>query len=184
MSAIYVVDVLERVPRRVVSAQTNLALPVWSTDCRWLFASDGREVLYRVPAGGGDAQRFTSQRSYQAAVVGERVVFNVVEPANVSLWTQPLEGGDAAALPGMPRLTYADSWAANAHGVVFTDSSTDPVTVRRYDFESRKISEIGRLPNKPTPLGGLGLAISADGATVLYTHTEDLQSDLVLAPLD
>jgi Tol biopolymer transport system component/DNA-binding winged helix-turn-helix (wHTH) protein len=184
VSAIYVVDVLERVPRRVATPQTNLALPVWSADCRWLLASDGREVLYRVPSGGGEAQRFTRQRSYQAAVVGERVLFNVIEPASVSLWSKPLDGGEASALPGMPRLAYADGWAANVREIVFTDSSTDPVRLRRYDLVSRRISDIARLPDKPTPLGGLGLALSADGATVLYTHTEDLQSDLVLALLD
>ena len=179
VSAIYVVDTLERVPRRVAASQSNLALPVWSADCHWLLASDGHAALYRLPADGGDALLFTTQRSYQAAVVGERVVFNVAEPATVSLWSQPLEGGGAAALPGMPRLAYADSWAVNAQGIFFTDSSTDPVTLRRYDFASATTRELARLPNLPTPLGGLGLAVSADG-TALYTHTEDSQSDLVL----
>ena len=184
ISAIYIVDVRERVPRRVPTPQTNLALPVWSADCRWLLASDGREALYRVPAGGGEAQRFTPLRSYQSAVAGERVVFNAVESAYVSLWAQSLEGGDAAALPGMPRLAYADSWAANARSLFFTDSSAEPATLRRYDFASHQIEELARLPNKPTALGGLGLAVSADGKNVLYTHTEDLQSDLVIATLD
>jgi Tol biopolymer transport system component/DNA-binding winged helix-turn-helix (wHTH) protein len=184
VSAIYVIDVQERVARRVDTPQTNLALPVWSADCRWLLASDGREALYRVPAGGGEARRFTPLRSYQAAIVGDRVIFNAIESANVSLWTQPLEGGDAVALPGMPRLAYADSWAANRQSLFFTDSSAEPVALRRYDFASHEIREIARLPNKPTPLGGLGLAVSADGESILYTHTEDLQSDLVLATFD
>jgi hypothetical protein len=34
--------------------------------------------------------------------------------------------------------------------------------------------------NTPTALGGLGLAVSRDGKSVLYTHTADTQSDLVL----
>jgi dipeptidyl aminopeptidase/acylaminoacyl peptidase len=184
ISAIYIVDVHERVPRRVATPQANLALPVWSADCRWLLASDGREALYRLPAAGGEARRFTPLRSYLAAVLGERVIFNAVESTNVSLWSQSLPGGNAAALPGMPRLAYADSWAANTRGLFFTDSSTEPVTLRRYDFASHEIEEVARLPNKPAPLGGLGLAVSADGKNVLYTHTEDLQSDLVIATID
>jgi Tol biopolymer transport system component/DNA-binding winged helix-turn-helix (wHTH) protein len=180
VSAIYIVDTLERVPRRVLSPQTNLALPAWSADCRFLLASDGREGLYRVPAGGGEALRFTAQRSYQAAVAGERVIFNVAEPNSVALWSKPFAGGDEAALPGLPRLAYADSWAANDRAIYFTDTAQVPVTVRRYELASGRIEIAGTLPNSPTALGGLGLAVSPDDRSLLYTHTEDTQSDLVL----
>jgi Tol biopolymer transport system component/DNA-binding winged helix-turn-helix (wHTH) protein len=183
-SAIYVVDTLERVPRRVPSSQANLALPAWSADCRHLLASDGREALYRVSAEGGEAQRFTPQRSYQAAVAGGRVIFNVAEPGGVALWSKPFEGGDEGPLPGMPRMAYADSWAANDRAVYFTDTSQVPVVVRRYDLSRRRVEDAGTLPNTPTPLGGLGLAVSADDESLLYTHTQDTQSDLMLVRLD
>jgi Tol biopolymer transport system component/DNA-binding winged helix-turn-helix (wHTH) protein len=180
-SAIYVVDTLERVPRKVATPQANLALPVWSKDCRWLIASDGREALYRVPADGGEAQRFTMQRSYQAAVVGDRVIFNVAQPSGVSLWIKPIDGGAEAALRDMPQLRYADSWAASADAIYFTAIQEDPVLVKRYELATGKTRVFGALPNMPTALGGLGLAVSPDGNAVLYTHTEDSQSDLVLS---
>jgi Tol biopolymer transport system component len=179
-SAVYVVDTLERVPRRVTTPQRNLALPVWSADCRWLLASDGRDVLYRVPADGGEAQRFTKQRSYQAAVVGDRVIFNVAEPAGVALWSKPIDGGEETPVPGMPRLAYADGWTANGQGIFFTDSTYVPVALRRYDFATASVREGAMEMNTPTALGGLGLAVSRDGKSVLYTHTADTQSDLVL----
>jgi Tol biopolymer transport system component len=184
ISAIYIVDTLERVPRRVQSSQTNLALPAWSADCRFLLASDGREALYRVPAGGGEAQRFTAQRSYQAAVSGERVIFNVAEPNSVALWSKPFAGGDEAPLPGLPRLAYADSWAASDRAIYFTDTAHVPVPVRRYELASGRVEIAGNLPNSPTALGGLGLAVSPDDKSLLYTHTEDTQSDLVLMRRD
>jgi Tol biopolymer transport system component/DNA-binding winged helix-turn-helix (wHTH) protein len=184
ISAIYIVDTLERVPRRVQSSQTNLALPAWSADCRFLLASDGREALYRVPAGGGEAQRFTAQRSYQAAVSGERVIFNVAEPNSVALWSKPFAGGDEAPLPGLPRLAYADSWAASDRAIYFTDTAHVPVPVRRYELASGRVEIAGNLPNSPTALGGLGLAVSPDDKSLLYTHTEDTQSDLVLVRPD
>ncbi|HET9862003.1 MAG TPA: winged helix-turn-helix domain-containing protein [Steroidobacteraceae bacterium] len=180
VSAVYVMDTLERVPRRVATSQPNLALPVWSGDCRFLLASDGRESLYRVSAQGGEARRFTDHRSYQAAMAGERVVFNVAGPNGVTLWTKPLENGAEAPLPGMPPLAYADGWATTAQAIYFTDGAANPVAVRRYDLATGKIDTVGTLPNIPTPLGGLGLAVSADGKSLLYTHTEDTQSDLVL----
>ncbi|HZF15766.1 MAG TPA: winged helix-turn-helix domain-containing protein [Steroidobacteraceae bacterium] len=179
-SAIYVADMLERVPRRVLTSQSNLALPVWSSDCFWLLASDGREALYRVPAAGGDAQRFTMQRSYQAALVGDRVIFNVADPAGVMLWTKPLAGGIELPLPGMPRLDYADSWTANDAAIYFTNIGESPVSVYRYELATGRMRMVAALPNVPTTLGGLGLAVSRDGKSLLYTHTEDSQSDLVL----
>jgi Tol biopolymer transport system component len=180
VSSIYIVDTLERVPRRVQTSQANLALPAWTADCRFLLASDGRETLYRVSADGGDARRFTMQRSYQAALAGERVVFNVAGPNGMALWSMPFAGGREAPLPGMPRLAYADSWAASDRAIYFTDTSQLPVAVRRYDLASGAIETLGTLPNVPTPLGGLGLAVSPDGKSLLYTHTEDTQSDLVV----
>jgi Tol biopolymer transport system component len=179
-SAVYVIDTLERVPRRVATPQTNLALPVWSADCRWLLASDGRDSLYRVPSDGGEALRFTARNSYQATVVGESVVYNVTEAAGVTLWMKKLDGGDEAALPGMPRLAYTDSWTTNERGVYFADTAAKPVTVRFYDFSSAEVRVVATLPNTPTPLGGLGLAVTRDGKSLLYTHTEDTQSDLVV----
>ena len=54
----------------------------------------------------------------------------------------------------------------------------------RYELGSGRIGIAGTLPNLPTPLGGLGLAVSPDDRSLLYTHTEDTQSDLVLARSD
>jgi Tol biopolymer transport system component/DNA-binding winged helix-turn-helix (wHTH) protein len=178
-SAVYVIDTLERVPRKVATPQTNLALPVWSADCRWLLASDGRNSLYRVPSDGGEAHRFTSLDSYQAAVIGDRVVFNVTEADGVTLWVKPLLGGEETRIPGLPRLAYADSWAATEQSIYFTDSTWVPVALRRYDFATASTPFATEIA-QPTALGGLGLAVSRDGKSVLFTHTEDTQSDLVL----
>jgi Tol biopolymer transport system component/DNA-binding winged helix-turn-helix (wHTH) protein len=180
-SAIYILDVFERIPRRVETSQPNLALPVWSADCEWLFASDGRATLYRLPARGGDAQRFTPRRSYQAVAGPKRVVFNVAEPGGVTLWMKPPEAGQEIAIPGMPRLSYADAWTADELAIYFTGKSAGVAALFRYDFASRAIREIARLPHEPAPLGGLGLAVSPDGMTLLYTHIEDTQSDLALS---
>jgi Tol biopolymer transport system component/DNA-binding winged helix-turn-helix (wHTH) protein len=181
MSAIYIVDTLERVPRRVASLRDNLALPVWSSDCRFLFASDGREGLYRVPAEGGQAERFSSQRSYQAVVAGETVIFNAAGADGVTLWSKPVTGGKEHPLPGLPALGYADSWTTDGRWLYFTDTSRRPVGLRRYSLADARLETVGSLPNIPTPLGGLGMAVSPDGESLLYTHTEDTQSDLVIA---
>ena len=60
-----------------------------------------------------------------------------------------------------------------AGAIYFTDTSRRPVAIWRYDLASGSLMlDVATLPNVPTPLGGLGLAVARDGKTLLYTHTE------------
>lgn len=179
-SSLYVVDIGERLPRKVATTATNLALPAWSTDCRWLIASDGNTAAYLVPVDGGPAQRFTDQPSYYASVSGDRVVFNVKERTGVTLWKKRIGETTAQPLAGMPQLAYTDSWVAGLRGVYFTLAADDPLLVRFYDFATRSILPVGRLEKPLPPQGGLGLSISADGRYLLYTQIADEQSDLMM----
>ncbi|HKE96897.1 MAG TPA: LpqB family beta-propeller domain-containing protein [Povalibacter sp.] len=181
VSALYVADIDERLPRIVQTSVANLALPVWSGDCQWLIASDGNEVSYLVPAAGGPARRFTARRSYYASVEGDRVVFNVKGTTSVvTLWQKRIDAGEEQPLTGMPDLSYADSWVANDHGVYFTLASDDGQLVRFYDLRTHVVSPVVRLSRPTTPAGGLGLSISRDNRYLLYTQTEDQQSDIML----
>lgn len=177
-SSVYVLDVDQRRPQRIASNET-LSLPVWSPDCRWLLASDGRSRLFRVTADG-KAEPFTTRPSYYAQFAGDRVIFNVKSPDGVDLWSRSIEGGEEIALPGLPRISYLDAWAATARGVYFTSSVRGSVAVQFYDFSTREIRRIAGLDKPPVPGGGLGIAVSADDRQLLYSQTGEAQSDLML----
>jgi Tol biopolymer transport system component/DNA-binding winged helix-turn-helix (wHTH) protein len=179
-SAIYVVDVLEGHPQRLETSRTNLSLPVWSADCRWIFASDGRAALYRVPASGGVAEAFTDKRTYRAAVSGERVIFNAASPNGVELWSKPADGGTESPLEDMPRLKYSDSWTATRRGIYYTQSGTHTATVGFYDFASHHARVVRDLQEVPAPLGGLGISVSKDEHWLLYTRSAQWQGDILM----
>jgi Tol biopolymer transport system component/DNA-binding winged helix-turn-helix (wHTH) protein len=179
VSAIYVVDILEGHPHRLEASRTNLSLPVWSEDCRWIFTSDGRATLYRVPASGGTAEVFTGKRAYRAAVSGERVIFNAATASGVELWSKPADGGLESALEDMPHLKYSDSWATTRRGVYYTQSGTHTATVGFYDFASRHVHVVRDLQEVPAPLGGLGISASQDGHWLLYTRNAQWQGDIM-----
>jgi len=80
----------------------------------------------------------------------------------------------------MPALSYADSWTATLHGVYYTQSSDDPRVVHFYDFATRQSRPIAHLSQPPTPFGGLGISVSTDERYLLYTQTEEHQSDVML----
>jgi Tol biopolymer transport system component/DNA-binding winged helix-turn-helix (wHTH) protein len=180
--AIYVEDINERVPRKLVTSRNNLSLPAWSQDCRWLFASDGRNVLYRVPSSGGPVESFTDHPSSYHVVVADRVIFNVLEASGVVLWSKPVGGGPQAPLERMPQVGYDDAWAATAAGIYYTDSSSTPISVNFYEFSSRTTRRLMTLGEAPIPGGGPGIAVSPDGHWLLYSQSGDEQSEIMLAP--
>lgn len=182
LSTIYIEDIDERLPRKVETSQSNLSLPVWSKDCRWLFASDASNALYRFPSSGGPAERVTGHPSYYAVVVGSRLVFNAMAEDGVVLWSKPVNGGREEPLANMPRLSYTDAWTATATGIYYTDSSSKPLTVYLYDFANKTTRRIMTLRKTPEPGGGFGIAVSPDDHWLLYTQNDDQQSDIMLGP--
>jgi hypothetical protein len=66
-------------------------------------------------------------------------------------------------------------------GIYYTDSAVKPVTVKFYDFAVRTQHTLMSLKQTPTPAGA-GLDVSPDGHWLLYSHLENEQSEIVLAP--
>jgi Tol biopolymer transport system component len=55
---IYVADVAERKPRKLVTNISDLIRPYWSRDGKWIYfrsEESGKAGVYRCPASGGDA---------------------------------------------------------------------------------------------------------------------------------
>jgi Tol biopolymer transport system component/DNA-binding winged helix-turn-helix (wHTH) protein len=179
-AAVYVVDAAGGAPRVLETDRGNLALPAWSSDCRWIVASDGRNALFKIPSDGGPARPFTTQQAYYAQVIGERVIFNVKTSPHIVLWSKTIDGANERALAGMPPLAYADPWTVAEGGVYFIQSAASGATVARYDFASHSVRTLAHLAHAPTPLGGLGLAVSGDERWLLYTQTDGADADIMV----
>jgi len=178
--ASYVLDVFGGRPEQLQTSQANLSLPAWSSDCRWIIASNGRQAVYRVPATGGPAERFTEKRTYRTVVTGSRVIFNVAGDSSVALWSRPIEGGVEAPLEGMPPLRYSDGWTATPRGIYYTSSGAGSAFVSFYDFTTHQTHVIRALDGLPLALGGLGIAVSADQRWLLYTRSERSEGDIMM----
>jgi Tol biopolymer transport system component/DNA-binding winged helix-turn-helix (wHTH) protein len=180
-SALYVADIQERVAREIHASVENLALPVWSKDCKWLLASDGNDRLFLVPAIGGSAERFTSRPSYYTSIAGQDVIFNVKSAEGLQLWRKRIGGDTEEPLAGMPQLSYADAWVATATRVYFTARANDAVVVRYYDLADSTIHNAATLPHPPAYLGGLGMSVAPDGKWLIYSRVADAEADIILA---
>jgi len=183
VSAIYIEDVREGVPRKVVTSRDNLSSPVWSQDCRWLFAiEEEHAALYRIPSSGGLAERFTLNHSNHCEVIGDRVVFNAMGATGVVLWMKPVGGGQEAPLENMPKLEYEEAWTATATGIYYTDVSSKPASVNFYDLKTRTIRPVMALNPISTRSAGPDITVSPDGRWLLYEQVDDEQSEIMLGP--
>lgn len=179
LSAIYIEDIEGQVPKQISSDIQNVALPTWSEDCQWIFASDGHEDLYRIPSGGGHATRISNKGSWFSLVRKRSVFFDVIDGTRFAIWSQPVNGGEAQPLKGMPELSGSESWTATEHGIYYTSSSTNTPMVNYYDFATRTVRQLCKLAQSTTPGGGI--SVSSDGHWLLFTHTDDAQSDIMIA---
>ncbi len=179
-AAVYIATIDAGVPRQLQTTEQNLSLPVWSDDCRWILASDGKNALFRIPAGGGPAVRFTKRPSYYAQVSGDRVVFNTKEEDGVRLWARPVLGGDESPIPNMPLLGYDDAWATSPAGIYFTTRADGRTAVYLYEFDSGAARRLRWIDHSPMPLGGLGLSVSPDNRWLLFARADAGESDIML----
>jgi Tol biopolymer transport system component/DNA-binding winged helix-turn-helix (wHTH) protein len=176
ISRIYIMDIPDGPSHPLATSQSNLSLPVWSQDCQWIFASDGRTTLYRVPAAGGAAEQFSRKRAYRAQVSGDKVIFNVARAAGIDLWERSVAEGEERPLPGMPPLRYSDDWFVARAGIYYTHGGT----VSSYDFVSHETKVVRSLTGAPAALGGLGMTVSPDGHWLVYTRSADWQGDIMM----
>lgn len=178
LSAIYEEDINERFPRQVSSNVQNLALPTWSGDCKWLFASDGHDTVYRLPARGGDAVRATDKASWYGVVSRGRLFFNVKQGSRIAIWSKPVAGGQEEPVRGMPMLDAAESWAATPRGIYYSEWLENPPSLNFYEFSSATTKRLLTLPRNRRI--GEGLSVSPDARWLIYSQTDDEQSDIML----
>jgi Tol biopolymer transport system component/tRNA A-37 threonylcarbamoyl transferase component Bud32 len=179
---LYVADVAERKPRKLVTNISDLVQPSWSRDGKWIyFRSDepGRVGVYRCPASGGDAvllskdiDGFNPQESFD----GKAIYFaSRADKSTLKRVVLPGQPGTESEVDGLPRLRDSGLWTLSPGGIYFVPAEA-PRTLRYFDFATRQIR---RIFDVDKDFGG-GLSISPDGRWILYSQHGDLSGDIML----
>jgi serine/threonine protein kinase len=165
--------------RQFTNGAFNSHVPSWSHDGRWIyFNSDrsGRTEIWRAPAEGGPSEQITHDGGYVASESTDATTLYYTKSATgvAPLYAQPLAGGaerqvlDQVTNRGFVVLEdgiyYLASMGAERNELRFLEFATD---------RSRVISSIpGQL--------SLGLSVSQDRQTFLFTKVTSTGSDLML----
>ncbi len=169
------VDISERIPRKLV---TNLKMtydPTWSADGKWIYVRSKEEngiEIYRLPSGGGQAVPLSTV----SEGLDDEVLYFADRRFRSTIRGLSLRGArQAFPLDGLPQVNNWNAWTTVHGGIYFVPVGL-PDSLRYYDFASREIRDVLKLQKDFSD----GLSISPDGRYLLYSQLDDLNSDIMV----
>jgi Tol biopolymer transport system component/DNA-binding winged helix-turn-helix (wHTH) protein len=179
---LYIVDIAERVPRKLNTSTDQASVPFWSRDGKWIYFMGGSddvagERIDRVAPEGGHAQVLTSARGYgpQESFDGQWVYFVHGGSTRTLQMASLNPTGTESRVESMPPLSFGTNWTLVRDGVYFFPAE-DFLTLSYFDFATKRMRPVFKAG------GGvfLGTSVSPDGRYILYAQFDDARSDIML----
>jgi Tol biopolymer transport system component len=179
------------VPQRLTDDPANDALPSWSADGRSIYFASGRTGQSQVwkaaaPAASGAVSRSSPVQITRGGGLAAfesadgRVLFYSKASRNgMSLWQVPVGGGEERQV--VESLRDWSTFAVTGHGIYFVPRS-DPAaggTLRFLDLTSGIVKTVAEI-SKPV---FVGMSVSRDGRSILYSQVDREESDLMFVDL-
>ena len=181
---VYIVDIAERMPRKVVTNLTDMWMPSWSHDGRWIYFQSSTNdtavgTIFRCPASGGNAVSLSRERLSFGPVEsydGEAVYFANGAWSNAALYMASLKpGGAELAVAGMPAMFSPCHYTVAPGGIYFVPADR-PHSVRYFEFNSKKVRQLFETDKDLD----CGLSVSPDGRWILYAQLDEYNRDIML----
>ena len=182
----YVMDADGGRPSRLTRSEGELeALPAWSRNGRSIFLTSGRSgslQIWKMPLDSGEPVQLTRHGGAEAlpSPDGRVIYYTKVAEIGPGLWSVPVEGGEEERVLESVRFGY---WAVARSGIFFIDFDVPGEAVRPmrfFDFQSRRVKQVGAVENTVRWTDTPGFAVSPDGRWLLYTSLESTDADLML----
>jgi Tol biopolymer transport system component/DNA-binding winged helix-turn-helix (wHTH) protein len=181
---IFVADVSERKPRKLVTNISNISRPYWSRDGRWIYFNSigpGGTGIYRCPASGGDGVLLskgtgTGVINPQESFDGKSVYFaSNHDKSTLKQVALPAQPDTVSKVDGMPLIRSAEVWTLSRAGIYFVPDEA-PRSLRYFDFATRQV----RLIFEADKDFSSGLSVSPDGRWIIYSQESDVNGDIML----
>jgi Tol biopolymer transport system component/DNA-binding winged helix-turn-helix (wHTH) protein len=189
-SEVYLLEVASGVSRLLTTLPgADNGGPNWSRDGKWIyFYSDqggGPFQIWKIPVSGGSPVQVTKKGGIFGAEAMDGGFFYYSKFESPGIWKMSLGGGDETRILDRPDGEDWWNWTVAQNGIYFLDLSrrprrpTEPYrepTVKFYDFASGKQTYVC----SPRKAYAFGLALSADGNSILYAQREVAESSIML----
>jgi Tol biopolymer transport system component len=180
-SAIYVVDITERVPWKLKTNVADVKMPEWSHDGKWIYFTSDEPLghkIYRQPVEGGTAEELpTDGHSVRPAesADGAYLYFTSREvnfELEKILLANPMAGIQKEP---MPRVLQWTLWKVVPGGVYFVPNDAKR-TLRYFDLASGKVKDVFTLEKDIDD----GISVSPDGRYILYSQLDEEHGEIMV----
>lgn len=154
--------------------------PSWSGDGRWIYfgsTRSGVNQVWKVASAGGDAVQVTKNGGFEAFESPDgRHVYYALANGVAGIWQVPVTGGEERQLLPIGTLS---TFAVSARGIFVLQRSAKSPTIDFFDVATRQLAPVAYLPagTRLAP-SSPGVAVSRDGASVLYVTYDQWNSDI------
>jgi Tol biopolymer transport system component len=175
---IYVVSANGGKPSRLTTNLADDAAPSWSRDGNWIyFAStrSGRYEIWKVRPDGGEAVQITRNGGFVPfESPGGKYLYYTRSYVTSALWRVPVAGGpESQILPAVAQRGYS----VVDEGIYFlAPPEHGHSSIQFFRFATGKANAIAII-EKPV---FLGLSVSPDGQSILYSQHDQQVADLML----
>ncbi len=180
---IYTIDSDGGEAKRLTTEDVDQSTPAFSRDGKTIYFASrktGAWEIWRMPSEGGAPTRVTQKGGFSPFVppAGAHLYYQKTEGRFSELWRVPFEGGEETRVldsVGDRRFAVQDD---GIYFIEWPDYHSD-ASLQFYSFAARKTEKIAGLEG-PFLFFDFGLTISPDSTSVLYTHPDRPDSDLML----
>ena len=183
---IFVISASGGEPFRLTTHPEDDMVPSWSSDGKWVYfgsARSGRFEIWKAPAGGGEPVQVTTNGGSFALEdpAGEFLYYIKAYDRQTALWKIPAGGGEESKVLDS---VFARNFAVAPGGIYFMqapdqDDRDRAYSIRFLNLTDGRVELIARLPRN-TVQTEIGLGVSPDGQSILYSQVDDISSDLML----
>jgi Tol biopolymer transport system component len=176
----YILDFADLVPRKLNTDKSNIYLPSWSHDGKWIYFTSQETTgarIYRCPATGGKATALSTAAAERAEESFDgKTLYLVTRSVNATLKTVHLEAPYTESIvEGMPLLRLFSLWTIAPGGIYFVPAYS-PRSLCYFDFATKRIRKLFETQKDFNH----GLSVSPDGRWVLYSQLDEVNSDIML----
>jgi tricorn protease-like protein len=177
---VYIVDLAERLPRKVTTNLSSMSTPYWSHDGKWLYfvsgtadKSDSR--IFRCPSSGGDAVAISTGTGVFPVESRDGDTLYFAHDTGRTIYAASVRGpANQSILGDMPAIGGRSLWTVVPNGIYFVPA-TDDSALHYFDFKTRQVRPVFKAEKALEN----GVSVSTDGRWFLYTQIEE-NSDIML----